>query len=92
MSPDTAFSPFAPMVLMVSRRAQGVAGEVSGLLGQIVKGSLQVVEFLPLAALCLNVGVSLVALHPFQGADKESALAPRHVFGRHSAVPSDRSV
>jgi hypothetical protein len=43
------------MVLMVSRRGQGVAGEVSGSLGQLVAGSLQVVELLPLDPCLLQV-------------------------------------
>jgi hypothetical protein len=53
------------MMLMISSRGQCIAREVSGLLGEYVKGSLQVVGLLSLAPLCLKVGVSLVALHAF---------------------------
>jgi hypothetical protein len=84
--------PIAPMMLMISRRAQGVAGEVAGLLGQFVKGSLQVVELLPLAPRLSKVGIFLVALDAFQGVDEKGVLAPRQVLRRNSTVPSDRSV
>jgi hypothetical protein len=77
---------------MVSRRGQGIAGKVSGLFGEVVKSSVQVVGLLSLVPLCLNVSVSLVALHAFQCADNECVLSPRHVFGRDSTVPSDRAV
>ena len=43
------------MMPMIPRRGQGVAGEVSGSLGQLVEGSLQVVELLPLDPCLLQV-------------------------------------
>jgi hypothetical protein len=43
------------MVLMIPRHGQGVTGEVSGSLGHLIEGSLQVVEFLPLAPLLPEV-------------------------------------
>ncbi len=52
------------MMLMIPRRAQGVAGEVSGSVGQLVEGSLQVVELLSPAPFVSKVGISLVALDP----------------------------
>jgi hypothetical protein len=84
-----ALSPFAPMMLVITCRAQGVAGEVSGLLGQLVNRSLQVVEFIPLAPGFLPVEALSVPVVALQGMDEEGVLAPRHVFGRDSAVPSD---
>jgi hypothetical protein len=40
MSWDTPLPPLAPMMLVIPRRGQGVAGECSGSLGQLVEGSL----------------------------------------------------
>jgi hypothetical protein len=80
------------MVLVVSRRAQGVAGEVSGLLGKLVDGSLQVVELLSLAPFVSKVGISLVSLDAFQGVDEEGVLAPRQVLRRDSTAPPDGSI
>ena len=85
------FPPFAPMVLMIPRRGQGVAGEVSGSLGQLVEGSLQVVE-LPsarsvpapgrIALQCSFVG--------FQGGDQLGVDAPAQVFRRDSTALAGR--
>jgi hypothetical protein len=47
MSCDTTLPPFAPMVQVISGRAQGFAGDVSDSLSQLVQGLLQVVEFFP---------------------------------------------
>jgi Domain of unknown function (DUF4177) len=43
------------IVLLISCRAQGVAGEVSGVLGHLVERSLQVVAFLPFVPCFLPV-------------------------------------
>jgi hypothetical protein len=80
------------MMLMISRRGQGVAGEVSGSLGQLVKGSLQVVEFPPFAPYLSKVGFPLVSLDAFQGVDEQGILAAPSVFRSHSTAPPNRSV
>ena len=87
MSRDTAFSPLAPVMLMIPRRAQGVAGEVSGLLGEVVEGSLQVVEFPSLAPDLLQVATSLVSLVGFEGGDEQGVRPARHVFRRDPTAP-----
>jgi hypothetical protein len=45
---DTALPPLAPMMLMIPRRGQGMAGEVSGLIRQLVEDSLQFGKLLSL--------------------------------------------
>ncbi len=66
MSSGTLFSPVAPFVLMIPRRVQRVSSEVSRSLGQLGKGSLQVVGLLPLAQ-CLHpvepLPIAIVGLH-----------------------------
>jgi hypothetical protein len=80
------------MVLTITRRAQGVAGEVSGLLGQFVKGSLQVVELLPLAPRFLPVEALSLPVFFFQCVDEEGVFAPRQVLRSDSTASPYRSV
>jgi hypothetical protein len=80
------------MVSMIPRRGQGVAGKVPGSLGQLVEGSLQVVEFLQLAPSVPEVAIPLVPLDPLQCIDEQGILAAPPVFGRHSTGPPDRAV
>jgi hypothetical protein len=58
------------MMLMVSCHAQGIAGKVSGSLCQLVEGSLQVVELLPLVPCLLPVEALSVPLVSLHGGDK----------------------
>src|SRR5262245_58220162 len=79
-------------MLMITRRAQGVAGEVSGSLRQFVKGSLQDVEFPPFAPLPPAVEVPVVSLDGFQGVDEQGTLTAPPVFRSDSTGPPDGSV
>jgi hypothetical protein len=54
------------MVLMIPRRAQGVAGEGSGLLGEVVEGSLQVVGPATLGPDLFHLAPSLITLDVFE--------------------------
>jgi len=58
------------MVLMIPRRGQGFAGEVSGSLGQLVEGSLQVVEFPPLAPCPPMLEFQVFPFDGLQGVDE----------------------
>jgi hypothetical protein len=80
------------MVLMIPGRSQSFAGEVSGSPGQVVEGSLQVVELLPLASCLLPVGALPKLLVGFQGSDQLGVDAPAHVFRCDSPPSPDGSV
>jgi hypothetical protein len=80
------------MMLMIPRGAQGISCEISGLLGEFVKGSLQVVELLSLAPCCLSVDAFSVPVVRLQGMNEKRVLAPRQVLRSDSTVPSDRLV
>jgi hypothetical protein len=89
MSRDTTFPPFAPMMSMIPRRAQGIVGEVSGLFRQFVKGSLQVVNFLSLVPCLLPIEALSFAVFRLKGMDEVRILPPRQVFRRDSTIPPD---
>ena len=80
------------MVQMIPRRGQGFAGEVSGSLGQLVEGSLQVVELLPLAPRLLAGRSFASPVVGFQGGDEQGVLAPRQVLRSDSPASPDGSV
>src|SRR5262249_314646 len=79
--------PLAPMVLMVPRRGQGVAGEVPGSLGHLVEGSLQVVGLPPLGPGLFLVGSLVVPVVGFEGRDEPGIDPARHVFRRDATRP-----
>ena len=80
------------MMLMVSRLAQGFAGEVSGLLGHRFDSSLQVVEFLPFPPFLMPLVVFIIPLDGFQGVDEQGILASTQILRRDSTASPDRSV
>src|SRR5262245_24946452 len=80
ISRDTSLPPTTPMVLMIPRRGQGVAGEGSGSLGQLVEGSLQVVGLPPLGPCPFPVGSSVISLDVFEGGDELGIDPGRHVL------------
>jgi len=80
------------MVLMIPGRGQGFSGEVSGSLGHIIEGSLQVVELLPLAPCLLQVEPLPVPFVGLQGGDQLSIHATSQVLRRDSAPSPDGSV
>jgi hypothetical protein len=80
------------MVLMIPRRGQGVAGEGSGLFGNLIQGSLQVVEFLPLAPNPLEVASSPVPVVGFEGGDQLGIDPARQVLRRDPTALPDGSV
>jgi hypothetical protein len=84
--------PLAPIVLMIPRRGQGVAGEGAGSLGQFIEGSLQLVRFPPLGPCPFPVGSSFVPLVGFERGDELGIDPARHVFRRDPTSPPDRSV
>jgi hypothetical protein len=88
---DTSSSPLA-MVLIKTRRGQGVAGEVSGSLDQFVEGSLQGVDFPSLGPCPLPVGSPVVPLNGFEGGDELGIDPGRHVLRSDPTAPPDRSV
>jgi hypothetical protein len=89
---DTTHSPLAPIVSMIPRRGQGVAGEGSGSLGQLVEGSLQLVDFPPLGPYLFQLASSLIPRDVFEGGDQLGVDAARRVFRRDPAGPPDGSV
>jgi hypothetical protein len=80
------------MMLMIPGRAQGFAGEVSGLLGHRFDSSLQVVEFLPFAPFLMPLVVFIIPLDGFQGVDEQGILAPTQILRSDSTASPDRSV
>lgn len=82
----------APMVLVEPGPLQGVAGEGSGLPGQVVEGSLQVVEPLPLLPFPPPLEVPLIAFDAFHPGDEQGALIAGDVFGRNLAAPPFRAL
>jgi hypothetical protein len=69
ISRDTFAPPLPAIVLMIPRCRQGVAGEGSGLPGQIVEGSLQVVRFPPFGPDRFSLASSLIPFDVFEGGD-----------------------
>jgi hypothetical protein len=57
------------MVQVITGRGQGFAGEVSGSIGQLVQGSLQVVGLLPFVPYLLPVESLPVTVIGLQGGD-----------------------
>ena len=86
MSRDTTLSPLAPLVQMIPRRGQGVAGKVPGSPGHLVEGSLQVVELLSLGLCSLPIEPLPVSLVGFQAGDQLGIDAPCYVF-RSDSTP-----
>jgi hypothetical protein len=79
-------------MLIVSRRAQGFAGEVSGLLGEVIERLLQVVELLPLGSIVPSLEVPVVSVGRFQSVNQQGILAPSQVFRSESTASPDGSI
>jgi hypothetical protein len=79
-------------MLVIPGRGQGVAGEVSSLLGPVVESMLQVVEFLPFAPLPPSFGVPLISLDRLQGVDEQGILPAPPVYRCDSTATPDGSV
>ena len=80
------------MMLMVSRLAQGFAGEIPGLLGHRFDSTFQVVEFLPFAPFLMPLVILLISLDGFHRVDKQGILASSEVLRSDSTASPDRSV
>ena len=70
------------MMLMVSRLAQGFAGEIPGLLGHRFDSTFQVVEFLPFAPFLMPLVILLISLDGFHRVDKQGIFASSEVLRR----------
>src|SRR5262245_36436298 len=83
--------PLAPMP-MIPGHSQGVVGEGSGSLGQLVEGSLHGVECLPFLTNPLQVASSLIPLHVFEGGDDLGVEPATHALRCDPTAPPDGSV
>src|SRR4051812_16853040 len=80
------------MMLMIPRRGQGVAGEVSGSLGQVVQSMVQVVELPSFAPFLIPLVISVLLLHGLQGVEKQAILPLPQILRSDSPAPPLGSV
>jgi hypothetical protein len=79
-------------MLMIPRRHQGVPGQASTPLGQLVKGSFEFLEALLFFPFSFAFVFLFDPLHSLHSRDEQSRLAARLEFGRDAPILADGSI